>query len=165
MNFPAELKYTKDHEWIKIEGDTAIVGITEFAQRELGDIALLLASASGTLPAKLREHFTDHFAPGAPVGVGCQFCKLQGRVLAAEGHRRLREEEHSRRAIPAQGAEGAQSEVRRVALGLTAGGQARAKRDAETREAERKARAERNRPRLGGKAARLGSGDTTDVWF
>jgi glycine cleavage system H protein len=38
MNFPAELKYTKDHEWIKIEGDIAIIGITEFAQRELGDI-------------------------------------------------------------------------------------------------------------------------------
>jgi len=38
MSFPAELKYTKDHEWIKIEGDSATVGITEFAQRELGDI-------------------------------------------------------------------------------------------------------------------------------
>ncbi|HEY0898825.1 MAG TPA: glycine cleavage system protein GcvH [Sphingobacteriaceae bacterium] len=38
MNFPSELKYTKDHEWIRIEGNTAIIGITEFAQRELGDI-------------------------------------------------------------------------------------------------------------------------------
>ena len=38
MNFPSELKYTKDHEWIRVEGDQAIVGITEFAQRELGDI-------------------------------------------------------------------------------------------------------------------------------
>jgi glycine cleavage system H protein len=38
MNIPAELLYTKDHEWIRIEGDTAIVGITDFAQRELGDI-------------------------------------------------------------------------------------------------------------------------------
>jgi len=38
MNIPSELKYTKDHEWIKIEGDTAIVGITDFAQGELGDI-------------------------------------------------------------------------------------------------------------------------------
>ena len=38
MNVPAELKYTKDHEWIKIEGDTATVGITDFAQGELGDI-------------------------------------------------------------------------------------------------------------------------------
>lgn len=38
MNVPANLKYTKDHEWISIDGDTATVGITEFAQGELGDI-------------------------------------------------------------------------------------------------------------------------------
>ncbi|MEO5500655.1 MAG: glycine cleavage system protein GcvH [Ginsengibacter sp.] len=38
MNFPSNLKYTKDHEWISIDGDTATVGITEFAQQELGDI-------------------------------------------------------------------------------------------------------------------------------
>lgn len=38
MEFPAELKYTKDHEWIRIEGNHAYVGITEFAQHELGDI-------------------------------------------------------------------------------------------------------------------------------
>ncbi|QEE49194.1 glycine cleavage system protein GcvH [Flavobacterium alkalisoli] len=38
MNIPANLKYTKDHEWVKIEGDVATVGITDFAQKELGDI-------------------------------------------------------------------------------------------------------------------------------
>jgi glycine cleavage system H protein len=38
MNFPDNLRYTKDHEWIKLEGNTATIGITEFAQRELGDI-------------------------------------------------------------------------------------------------------------------------------
>ena len=38
MNIPAELKYTKDHEWVKIDGDIATVGITDFAQGELGDI-------------------------------------------------------------------------------------------------------------------------------
>ena len=38
MNLPSELKYTKDHEWIKIEGNVATVGITDFAQGELGDI-------------------------------------------------------------------------------------------------------------------------------
>ncbi len=38
MNFPSELKYTKDHEWMRIEGDVAYVGITEFAAHELGDI-------------------------------------------------------------------------------------------------------------------------------
>ena len=38
MNFPENLRYTKDHEWIRVEGDVAIVGITDFAQHELGDI-------------------------------------------------------------------------------------------------------------------------------
>jgi glycine cleavage system H protein len=38
MKIPSELKYTKDHEWVRIEGDTATVGITDFAQGELGDI-------------------------------------------------------------------------------------------------------------------------------
>ena len=38
MNFPSELKYTKDHEWVRLEGNVAYIGITDFAQRELGDI-------------------------------------------------------------------------------------------------------------------------------
>lgn len=38
MNIPAELKYTKDHEWARLEGDIATIGITDFAQKELGDI-------------------------------------------------------------------------------------------------------------------------------
>jgi glycine cleavage system H protein len=41
MNFPSELKYTKDHEWVKIEGNEAYIGITDFAQRELGDIVYI----------------------------------------------------------------------------------------------------------------------------
>lgn len=41
MNFPSELRYTKDHEWISIEGNVATVGITDFAQKELGDIVFL----------------------------------------------------------------------------------------------------------------------------
>lgn len=41
MNFPSNLRYTKDHEWILLEGDTATIGITEFAQRELGDIVFV----------------------------------------------------------------------------------------------------------------------------
>jgi glycine cleavage system H protein len=45
MNFPAELKYTKDHEWIRIEGNTATIGITDFAQHELGDIVYVEISA------------------------------------------------------------------------------------------------------------------------
>lgn len=38
MNIPAELKYTKEHEWVRVEGDVAVIGITDFAQSELGDI-------------------------------------------------------------------------------------------------------------------------------
>lgn len=38
MNFPADLKYTKDHEWVRVDGDIATIGITDFAQGELGDI-------------------------------------------------------------------------------------------------------------------------------
>jgi glycine cleavage system H protein len=41
MNFPAELKYTKDHEWVRVEGEDAVIGITDFAQRELGDIVFV----------------------------------------------------------------------------------------------------------------------------
>jgi glycine cleavage system H protein len=41
MNFPSELKYTKDHEWIRVEGNQATIGITEFAQGELGDIVYI----------------------------------------------------------------------------------------------------------------------------
>jgi glycine cleavage system H protein len=47
MNFPAELKYTKDHEWLKLEGDIATVGITEFAQGELGDIVYVEVETIG----------------------------------------------------------------------------------------------------------------------
>ncbi|RZM20225.1 MAG: glycine cleavage system protein GcvH, partial [Pedobacter sp.] len=41
MNFPSEVKYTKDHEWVRVEGNEAYVGITDFAQRELGDIVYI----------------------------------------------------------------------------------------------------------------------------
>ncbi len=47
MNIPADLKYTKDHEWVKIEGDTATIGITDFAQKELGDIVFVEVDTEG----------------------------------------------------------------------------------------------------------------------
>ena len=47
MNVPQELKYTKDHEWIKIDGDIATVGITDFAQGELGDIVFVEIETEG----------------------------------------------------------------------------------------------------------------------
>ena len=47
MNFPSELKYTKDHEWIRVEGEEAFIGITDFAQRELGDIVYIDINSVG----------------------------------------------------------------------------------------------------------------------
>jgi glycine cleavage system H protein len=47
MNFPSELKYTKDHEWVRINGDEAYIGITDFAQRELGDIVYVDINSIG----------------------------------------------------------------------------------------------------------------------
>jgi len=47
MSFPANLRYTKDHEWIKIEGDIATIGITDFAQKELGDIVYVEVETIG----------------------------------------------------------------------------------------------------------------------
>lgn len=47
MNIPGELKYTKDHEWVKLEGDVALVGITDFAQKELGDIVYVEIETEG----------------------------------------------------------------------------------------------------------------------
>ena len=47
MNFPDNLRYTKDHEWVKLEGDIATVGITEFAQSELGDIVYVDIDSTG----------------------------------------------------------------------------------------------------------------------
>ncbi len=53
MNIPDGLKYTKDHEWVKIEGKTALVGITDFAQGELGDIVYVDISSVGQ---QIAEH-------------------------------------------------------------------------------------------------------------
>ncbi len=53
MNIPAALKYTKDHEWINIEGSTATIGITDFAQGELGDIVYVDISSVGQ---QIKQH-------------------------------------------------------------------------------------------------------------
>ena len=53
MNFPAELRYTKDHEWIRLEGNVATIGVTDFAQHELGDIVYVDINTTGkTLAAE-----------------------------------------------------------------------------------------------------------------
>ena len=52
MNTPEDLKYTKDHEWVKLEGDVAVVGITDFAQSELGDIVFVDIQTEGETLAR-----------------------------------------------------------------------------------------------------------------
>ncbi|MEK7198647.1 MAG: glycine cleavage system protein GcvH [Bacteroidota bacterium] len=47
MNFPADVRYTKDHEWIRLEGNVATIGITDFAQHELGDIVYVDINTTG----------------------------------------------------------------------------------------------------------------------
>jgi len=47
MNIPADLKYTKDHEWVKVEGDIAIIGVTDYAQGELGDVVYIEIETEG----------------------------------------------------------------------------------------------------------------------
>jgi len=77
MNIPAELKYTKDHEWIKIEGDIATVGITEFAQSELGDIVYVEIETVGEIIA--REEIFGSIE--AVKTVSDLFMPLSGEVL------------------------------------------------------------------------------------
>ena len=58
MNYPAELKYTKDHEWMKMEGDIAVIGISDFAQDALGDVVFInLPEVGDTVTA--GESFGD----------------------------------------------------------------------------------------------------------
>jgi glycine cleavage system H protein len=52
MNIPSDIKYSKDHEWIRVEGDTGIVGISDFAQSELGDIVFVEIDTVGETLAK-----------------------------------------------------------------------------------------------------------------
>lgn len=52
MNFPENLKYTNDHEWVRVEGDTAYVGITDYAQSELGEIVFVDVASEGETLAK-----------------------------------------------------------------------------------------------------------------
>lgn len=47
MNIPQELKYTKDHEWVRVEGDNVVIGVTDFAQKELGDIVYVDVDTEG----------------------------------------------------------------------------------------------------------------------
>ena len=77
MNIPESLQYTKDHEWVKIDGKTALVGITDFAQGELGDIVYLDISTVGE---EVKEH--DVFGSVEAVKtVSDLFMPLAGKVV------------------------------------------------------------------------------------
>jgi len=77
MNIPEELKYTKDHEWIKVDGDEAIVGITDYAQAELGDIVFVEIETEGEELAKNETFGTIE----AVKTVSDLFMPLSGEVL------------------------------------------------------------------------------------
>jgi len=77
MNFPEDLLYTKDHEWVKIEGETAIVGITDFAQKELGDIVYVEVDTVGEALDKEETFGTIE----AVKTVSDLFMPLSGEVL------------------------------------------------------------------------------------
>ena len=81
MNIPAELKYTKDHEWVKIEGDTAIVGITDFAQSELGDIVFVdVDFQTGKCYLEERELREQDFAFDHYAIIQESINRIQGRL-------------------------------------------------------------------------------------
>jgi glycine cleavage system H protein len=77
MNLPQELKYTKDHEWIRVEGDTAYVGITDFAQSELGDIVYVDID---TLDKKVNREEVFGTVEAVKT-VSDLFCPVTGTVL------------------------------------------------------------------------------------
>ena len=77
MNFPADLKYTKDHEWIRVEGEVAYVGITDYAQSELGEIVFVDITTQGETVAKEESFGTIE----AVKTVSDLFMPVSGEVL------------------------------------------------------------------------------------
>ncbi|MDD5087393.1 MAG: glycine cleavage system protein GcvH [bacterium] len=78
MNIPQELLYTKDHEWIRIEGDTAIVGVTDFAQGELGDVVFVQLPEVGAKIEQEKAFGTIE----AVKAVADVYAPLSGEVIA-----------------------------------------------------------------------------------
>ena len=79
MNFPADLKYTKDHEWIRVDGDVAYVGITDYAQGELGEIVFVDITTEGEVVAKEEVFGTI----AAVKTVSDLFMPVSGEVIEA----------------------------------------------------------------------------------
>ena len=80
MNFPADLKYTKDHEWIRVDGDVAYVGITDYAQGELGEIVFVDITTEGEVVAKEEVFGTIE----AVKTVSDLFMPVSGEVIEAK---------------------------------------------------------------------------------
>lgn len=78
MNIPQDLKYTKDHEWVRIEGDQATVGITDFAQNELGDIVYVEVETEGETLSREAVFGTVE----AVKTVSDLFLPLSGEIIA-----------------------------------------------------------------------------------
>ena len=77
MNIPSELKYTKDHEWAKLDGDNLTIGITDYAQGELGDVVFIELPQVGSSVAKDETFGTIE----AVKAVSDLFCPVNGEVL------------------------------------------------------------------------------------
>lgn len=77
MNVPVNLKYTEDHEWLKVEGDEALVGITDYAQHELGDIVFIEVETVGEILNKKESFGTIE----AVKTVSDMFMPVSGEVL------------------------------------------------------------------------------------
>jgi len=93
MNFPNDLKYTKDHEWVRVEGAVATVGITEFAQHELGEIVFADVPASGRTVARSdslcvvesTKAASDVYAPiGGTVKLGNSALKVNPQLINSD---------------------------------------------------------------------------------
>ncbi len=76
VNVPSELKYTKEHEWVKVEGNMATIGITDFAQSELGDIVFVELPAVGSAVAQMKSFGTIE----AVKAVSDMFSPVTGKV-------------------------------------------------------------------------------------
>jgi len=131
-----------------IVGDIALDVRHGRLERAASDIVLLLASVGDTVTPGLRTHLVEHFGAAQAPAAKCEFCKLQGKLLAAEGRKRLTEREDRLRQVPPithlrEGASGAAIE--------------RAFEHAAKRDAERL----RRLPRLNGAKA----GRDTEAWF
>ena len=81
MNFPEDLKYTTEHEWIRVEGDVAWVGVTDYAQGELGDVVFVELPAPGTKVQKGKSFGTIE----AVKAVSDMYAPASGEILEING--------------------------------------------------------------------------------